>query len=315
MAIYTSYAQKGKKLSFANWISNISPEETPFTSAIGKEGIKQTMHQWQADSLSPASADNAVAEGSVAVDGDLKPTVVINNITQILRKVAKVSDTADMTDNYGRGRELQYQLAKAGKEILRDFESSALKNGVKSDDGSIRKLGGFQALVGMTAGKVNETGHTGEQPDPDTGAVVVAKSGTAGTFTEDQLFDLTAQLYMAGAKADTIMVNPAHAKFFSKMQEKDGTRIRYFENRKDITLEVSTVTDPLGQKFSIVFNRLMPADAVYIFNPNDWTQLVFRAPKREELAKDGSYEKWMIEMEASLRHRNPYASAVLKLEV
>lgn len=192
-----------------------------------------------------------------------------------------------------------------------------LTNGpaVSGNGSTARKFGGFQALVGMSAGEsVNETGHTGEQPDPDTGAVVVAKSGTAGTFTEEQLFDLTGQLYLAGAKADTIMVHPAHAGFFSKMQEKDATRVRYFQNNKTIDLEVSTIIDPLGQKFSVVYNREMPKDAVYIFNPSDWTQMVFRAPKREQLAKTGSSEKWMIEMEVGLRHRNPYASAVLKLE-
>ena len=76
---------------------------------------------------------------------------------------------------------------------------------------------------------------------------------------------------------------------------------------------VDTVIDPLGQKFALVPNRFMPADKIYFFNPSDWTQMVFRAPQRTELAKEGSYEKWMIEMEVGLRHRNPYASGVLEL--
>ena len=318
MAIFSTYGQNGKKLSFANWISNISPEETPFGSATGKESVKQTKYSWQCDSLAKSTADNAVAEGSDAGEAVMKPTVEISNVTQILRKVVHVSDTADATENYGRGKELMYQLSKAGAEIKRDLEKSMLNNGVAvagSAGSQVRKFGGFKALVGMTDGTVNETGHTGVDPDPDSGAVVVAKSGTAGTFTEEQLFDLTGQLYLAGAKADTIMVHPAHAGFFSKLQEKDATRVRYFQNTKTIDLEVSTVVDPLGQKFSIVYNREMPKDAVYIYNPSDWTQMVFRAPKREELAKTGSSEKWMIEMEVGLRHRNPYASAILNLVV
>lgn len=40
---------------------------------------------------------------------------------------------------------------------------------------------------------------------------------------------------------------------------------------------------------------------------------VLRAPSRTKLAKDGSYEKWMLEMEVGLRHRNPYASGILKI--
>ena len=34
-----SYDLNGKKLSFANWISNLSPTETPFVSMTGKEAI------------------------------------------------------------------------------------------------------------------------------------------------------------------------------------------------------------------------------------------------------------------------------------
>ena len=58
----------------------------------------------------------------------------------------------------------------------------------------------------------------------------------------------------------------------------------------------------------------MPEKAIYFFDPSDWTQMVLRAPSREKLAKDGSYEKWMIEMEVGLRHRNPYASGVLTVK-
>ena len=47
----TSYDLNGKKLSFANWISNISPTDTPFISMTGKEGVTQTTFQWQTDVL------------------------------------------------------------------------------------------------------------------------------------------------------------------------------------------------------------------------------------------------------------------------
>lgn len=45
MATMTSYDLNGKKLSFANWISNLSPTDTPFVSMTGKEAIQQTLFQ------------------------------------------------------------------------------------------------------------------------------------------------------------------------------------------------------------------------------------------------------------------------------
>ena len=114
MATFTSYELNGKKLSFANWISNLSPTDTYFTSATGKEAIQQTLFQWQTDRLAKA-ANNAVVEGSAAEAPVRSSTTVLNNVTEILRKVVRVSDTANSLANYDRGQELQYQMEKAGK--------------------------------------------------------------------------------------------------------------------------------------------------------------------------------------------------------
>jgi len=58
MATYTTYNQIGIKEDISDIISNISPTTTPFLSSIGKESVKNTLYQWQEDSLS-ATAENA----------------------------------------------------------------------------------------------------------------------------------------------------------------------------------------------------------------------------------------------------------------
>ena len=298
MATLTSYELNGKKLSFANWISNLSPMETPFSSMTGKESIQQTMFQWQTDALSPV-ADNAVVEGAEAVDGALGTTQVISNNTQILRKVVKVSDTANALANYGRGRELQYKMEKAGKEIRRDLEHAFLTQGDKVDGSKTvaRQTAGFQGLVAAK-----------DAACPDTGAVVHKEAA----LTEAAIFDMTYNLYLSGSEANIIMFHPKHAAMFSALQE-TGTRQRIFENTPRFAVYVSVIIDPLGREYKLIPNRFMPEDAIYFFNTNDWTQMVLRAPQRTKLAKDGSYEKWMIEMEVGLRHRHPYASGVIEV--
>jgi hypothetical protein len=315
MTTFISYEQDGKKLSFANWISNLSPQDVPFCSMTGKESVQQTLFQWQTDALAPVDTSNAVIEGSAATSATLSPTTVVNNNTQILRKVVQVSDTANVTANYGRGKELQYQMEKKGKEIKRDLEYTLLNNGVKvaGDAVTARKTAGFISLVAANAAA-----------DPDTGAVVHknAAAGDGVTFTEAELFDITYQLYIAGSSANVIMFHPKHANFFSALQERStaagagaGNRQRIFENTEKFAVYVSTVVDPLGQEYKLIPNRWMPEDQVFVFNSSDWTQMVLRAPSRTKLAKDGSYEKWMIEMEVGLRHRNPFASGILDLTV
>lgn len=302
-----SYDLNGKKLSFANWISNLSPTDTPFVSMTGKEAISQTLFQWQTDVLEAANADNAVPEGSTATDQKRKPTKTLTNVTQILRKVVKVSDTANALANYGRGKELQYQMEKAGKEIKRDLEAIFLSDQEKDDGtgvglgnaGKARKTACFRALVAAK-----------DAVDGDTGAVVHKQD----ELSEDSLFDITYNLYLSGSTANIIMFHPLHAQFFAALQENDGAghRVKMF-NGPDTKFRhyVSEIIDPLGCAYKLIPNRFMPQDAVYFLDASDWTQMVLRAPERIKLAKDGSYEKWMMEMEVGLRHRNPFASGVL----
>jgi hypothetical protein len=310
MATLQSYDLNGKKLSFANWISNLSPEETPFTSMTGKETVSQTLFQWQNDSLIKAGR-NAVKEGDEAIDASLRSTTVRSNVTQILRKTVKVSDTANALANYGRGKELQYQMEKAGKEIKRDIEWAFLHNGNSQQEHTDtvgtripRETAGFLGLVSPIG-----------TADIDTGAMVHKSVKTTGTLTEDDIFDLTYNLYLSGSKASIIMFHPKHASLFSSLQEKsDGTRERMFHNTPKISVYVSTLVDPLGQEYKLIPNRWMPEGHVFFFNPSDWTQMVLRPPERTKLAKDGSYEKWMIEMEVGLRLRHPFAAGVLDID-
>lgn len=312
---FASFNQKGKKLSFADWIANLSPEETPFASLIGKVSIDQTEYKWQTDRLK-AAKKNAEIEGSDAVAVDLDATTELNNNIQLMRKVVKVTDTANNTANYGRGKELMYQLAKAGAELKRDLEFAFL-NQTTLVTGNASTAAEFKGFLGLVA--------AADAADPDTGAVVhktvaAPSTGSAGAIDdskfEEAILDLCEQLYTAGATANTIMFHPSHAKAFSKMLEKEGashgaTRVRVFENQSKLNLLVNVLVDPLGQEFKLVPNRQMPKNSFYFFNPADFDQMVFRAPHVEDLAKTGSAETKMIEMETGLRLRHPYAAGAL----
>jgi hypothetical protein len=56
---FDTFNAKGIRESLSNVIYNISPEETPFMSNIGRENVKNTYFEWQTDSLAAASTTNA----------------------------------------------------------------------------------------------------------------------------------------------------------------------------------------------------------------------------------------------------------------
>ncbi|MGL5085140.1 MAG: SU10 major capsid protein [Clostridium sp.] len=314
MTMLKTFDLKGNKLSFANWISNLSPCETPFISMIPKEKVDQVQYSWQTDALAAAAvAATSVVEGSAAVAGALRATSVHTNFTQIYRKAVRVSDTTKKVSLYGRGSELSYQMEKAGMEIKRDLEAAILNNTEAGRPGTTGAHGIAAGVQKLIAAK--------NAADTDTGAVVnktVTYSSGAGVkrFTQVQVFDMTYQLYLAGSRANKVMVHPVHMHIFSDWigdnlvtkhvhRMFDGMETKY-------NAHVSSFRDPLGQVFDIIPNRYMPKNQLFFFNEKDWTQMVLREPAKVELAKNGSSEKHMIEMEVGLRHRNPFASGILE---
>jgi hypothetical protein len=51
---FTTYSAKGIRENLSNIIYNISPEETPFQSNIGKDSVQNTLYEWQTDALQAA---------------------------------------------------------------------------------------------------------------------------------------------------------------------------------------------------------------------------------------------------------------------
>ena len=322
-----TYNLKGNKLSFADWVSNLSPTETPFTSMTGKEAINQTKYQWQTDVIPAVKDENACEEGSKPTFDDPFSTKVLTNNTQIFRRTASVSDTANVVAYYGRQKEIGYQMEKASLELKRDIEKALLTNEAKA--GAKPEAGGDMGTAAANAAAPKTAGFPGlvateNTADLDTKAVVnkTCTKGTTGSINEEELFDLTYNLYLANSKANVIMFHPKHAGFFSTLVEIPvgsvatvGNRMKMFKAMDDkYNAEVDTIIDPLGQRFALLPNRFMPEDSIYFFNPSDWTQMVLRAPKKIQLAKQGSSEEWMIETELGLRHRNPFASGILKVK-
>lgn len=305
MAIMQSYDLNGKKLSFANWISNLSPTETPFVTMTGKEAVAHTKFSWQTDYLAPVAAHNIV-EGSDAENANMHATEVLTNYTQILRRVVKVSDTANLIAAYGRGRELAYQLEKAGNAIKRDLEVILLsgQTAVAGDSATARKTAGFEALV---AGE--GVAH------PDTGAVVSRTTAASGIVEYDEIRAMMYHAFIANNKADTIMFHPKWASRFANLLGAKPQFTRLLDDDlKTFSLYVNTITDTYGREWKLVPNRFMPKNKLYFFNPSDFTQMVLRAPQRIKLAKEGSFEQWMIEMEVGLRLDNPFAAGVLTVK-
>ncbi len=303
-----SYELNGVKESIADWISNISPREFVYQSMIGKGSTSQPKFEWQVDYDEPVDDANALMEGFEFTDLDdtFLPTTVLTGWTQKMGKSVKVTGDADAQSAWGRGRESDYQATKKARALKRDLEYALLNNGksvAEVKGTSPRKLGGFQSLVSSTDGGDTVTA------DPLSGVKTYIEAAGAKP-TSDEILAGMAALWETGAVVEVVMVSNTMSDVISGMQE-EGNKQRIFENTPKITYEVNTITDPLGQTVKVVYNRHMPANTVYLFNPDDWQIIMFRAPQTELQGKSGDYIRSVLHMDVGQRHRNPWASAVI----
>ena len=338
MATLYSYDLQGKKDSFADWISNISPTDTFIVSNSKKEATPQPRYKWQIDKLDKVvynlSSASDILEGADYPDASeiltIKYAEEKTGQTQIFKKTFAISDSALAVSTHGRANELKYQLEKAGKELKNLMEvifSSKQVQRAPAAGVSARTDGLFAMIAPKD--QPNPDIPTGGAGQPTAAQTVVHFAATdADTIHKAEFDRMTTALFLAGSKACTIVINPLNAKTIANlvMALQDGTdqvrQLQTFDKRAAITGlegdlggydEQYSITDYLGCNWCVCFSRFCPIDLAYFVHPDDLTQRVLREPKASQLGKNGSYETWQLVIEAGLCLNNPYAAGVLEL--
>ena len=125
---FDTYDAVGIREDLQDVIYSISPTDTPFMSSAGREAVRNTLHEWQTDTLAAAATNNAVIEGDEATLDAVSATSRLSNTTQIMDKTVVITGTQEAVDKAGRASELAYQIAKKSKELKRDMEATLLAN-------------------------------------------------------------------------------------------------------------------------------------------------------------------------------------------
>ena len=140
---FDTYDAVGIREDLQDVIYSIAPTDTPFMSSAAREAVKNTLHEWQTDSLASASTSNAVIEGDDVTLDAVTATTRLSNTTQIMDKSVVITGTQEAVDKAGRASELAYQIAKKSKELKRDMEATVTGNIQEVTGGSstARKMG------------------------------------------------------------------------------------------------------------------------------------------------------------------------------
>ena len=300
---FTSYAAIGNREDLSDVIYNVDPTDTPFLTGIPRTKASVTLHEWQSDVLTAASAANAVIEGDDATTDAVTPTVRLSNTTQISDKVPRVTGTQQSVVAAGRRDELAYQIVKSAKELRRDMESSLLANNaeVTGDASTARELGGIEAWlntntsvgVGGTAGSLGNTARI---------------DGTNVPLTETLLKAQLKSAWDNGGDPECIMVGSFNKQTISGFTG-NASRFKTAEDKK-LAAAIDIYQSDFGD-LEIIPNRFMVQESTLILQKDMWAVAYLRPVSIVNLAKTGDSERRQVIVEYTLESRNEKASGAV----
>jgi hypothetical protein len=318
---YQTVRQVGIREDLSNEIADISPMETPFFSLLKRGAPAKNVYvEWQTDALASASGSNKAVEGADASYLTATPTSRLRNYCQIFTKSIIVSGTANAVTTAGREQELAYQVAKRGKEIKRDMETTLTGNYASSAGASAtaRAMASYEAWIttnstyGGTAGATDGAngGYTAA------GTVTAATDGSSSnlrTVTEAIFKASIRSAWTAGGQPTVAIVGPINKQRFSAFS---GITTKYsdFGNNPGSSAGLAIVAaadiylSDFG-KIKIVPNRFSRERTTLIIDPDYWAIRYLRPFQVFDLAKTGDAEKKEMLVECTLQSSNQAASA------
>lgn len=305
---FKTYETKGIREQLSDVISNISPTETPVLSNAGKgEKLTSTFFEWQKDSLAAAVSNNAALEGDDhTAFAAVTPTQRIGNYAQISTKDLILSDTQEAVNKAGRKSELAYQIAKRGKEIKRDMETTLCANNpaVAGDATTARQTAALLAYIRTNT----DIGATGVNPPANTtGAPTTGRTdGTPRAFTETILKNIIALGFASGMNIDgsTLLVGPAQKAVVSAFA---GIATKTYQQTAARTAVIVGAADVYVSEFgtiTVVPTRFSRNRDAFLL---DWEMVKIRELRPyqvKDLAKTGDATKKLMLREWGLQVTN-----------
>lgn len=305
---FTSFDAKGIREELANVISNIAPEETPFTSNVGSENVSNTFFEWQVDDLAAVDVTPVIDGDDVASFDATTATVRVGNYTQIRRRSMIIADNLGFQDLAGRNDEVAYNLAKRGKEIKRDLETIYTGNTARSAGSASagRVTAGLGAWI---ATNVNKAGD-GTNPTAVDGSDA-RNDGTQRDFTEAMLKDVMQKAYTAGGNPSVLMVGPYNKTVVSGFA---GIAAQRYQAPTDGPTTIIGAADVYLSDFgalTVVPNRFSRERDAWCLDTEYASIATLRPIQAVDLAKTGDAEKKMLICETGLKVSNEKAHGLI----
>ena len=309
---FDTYTAKGIREDLSDVIYNISPEETPFVSAVGKRAVSNTKFEWQTEAL-PAVATTAQLEGNTVATAAATNTTRCSNQCQILTRSASVTGTQAAINRAGVSDAMAHQIAIISRALKRDVETLVLANGVVNTGSAsaARTTAGLSSYVATNV----TVGHSGSPTNPtDTSGGTDARGdGTDRTLTEALLkVELKNCFDNSGDQPSMIMVGSAQKQIISGFSGRSSaTQMVALPGKADeVNANVSVYIGDFGT-YTVHANRFQRSKDCWLINPEYAKIAQLRPFEVSELGTTGDATSRFITWEGGLQVDNEAAHGLV----
>jgi hypothetical protein len=302
---FDSYDSVGIREDLSDVIYNVSPEETPFYSKAKKTKAKNTLAEWQTDSLR-ASAANAHIEGDATAGEARSATTRLGNYTQIFKNAVVVPDTDEGLDKAGRAKEVAYQTLKIAKEQKLDIEKALFENNarVAGSSSAARELAGAPAwLITNTDFGSGGADATGDGTDART-------DGTQAAFSQARFDGVMQSIWEEGGKPDTVYLSAFQMNKALSFTGNNNQRSSVQAGDERVIKSLAVYVTPWGT-VEFMPSRENRSRDVFIMQDNMWEVAVLRPTKNVALAKTGDNTTRQVVTELTLCAKNEKANGMI----
>jgi hypothetical protein len=286
---YATSAAIGQREDLSDKIFDITPEDTVYTSAIGRSKADAIYTEWQNDAL-PARRTVAYPEGDdVTSFEQITPTVRIGVYQQIARREWIISNSLEEVNKAGRKSESAYQKARNMIAMRIDVEQFVLANTGTTGSGT-RYTAGLPAYVKTNVDK----GSAGVNPVWTTSPTATRSDTTQRTFTKTQADAVIQLCWESGANPTMIMVGSYNKRVFSGFTGIASQQVQINGPKQTFIMGGASVYVSDFGNLVVVPNRNQRARDAWFLDTSYCELKWLRSPFYKRLADTGDAEKHMI---------------------
>lgn len=271
--LYSTYQAQVNARDVSDFVTNVSPKDSPFFSLIGSNPGSARLKENVTDALTAANKDNALPEGGTLSDDAIVVRGTESNFMQIFTKVINVTGTQEVVGKHGGiMSEISHQLKKRFTELATDIEEAFIQGTSASGSTAVgRKLNGLITKITTNTITADLTG----------GTWIGTAAANLAAF-EDILNDLFEQMYETGESADTVLVGGKIKRRISKLTDKVTRNVD--AEKKTQILSINIYDSDFGV-INIILDRYVPNVNILAVSLDMWEVSYLRRFQRFNLAK------------------------------